>query len=150
MTPLLSGDCEGSDRIRRKNSIQISLDASCVNTLAASRLRDGGAWGGLLLQAWYDRSSGQWCGTSHAKVAAFRIAPFGLAMAASQPDKFVALDLVCYCSAHGSYSLGSWASLFITYVAHKPPNQSMKPTLPLRYNRSVFATTPCRPLSLAR
>ena len=76
--------------------------------------------------------------------------PFGRAMAASQPDKFVALDSVCYCSAHGSYSLGSWASLFITDVAHKPPNQSMKPTLPLRYNRSVFATTPCRPLSLAR
>jgi hypothetical protein len=25
MTPLLSGDCEGSDRIRRKNSIHISL-----------------------------------------------------------------------------------------------------------------------------
>ena len=30
------------------------------------------------------------------------------------------------------------------------PNQSMKPTAPLRNNFSVFATTPCRGLSLSR
>jgi hypothetical protein len=30
------------------------------------------------------------------------------------------------------------------------PNQSMKPTAPWRYNLSVFATTPCRGLSLSR
>jgi len=30
------------------------------------------------------------------------------------------------------------------------PNQSMKPTAPLRSNLSVFATTPCRGLSLSR
>jgi hypothetical protein len=30
------------------------------------------------------------------------------------------------------------------------PNQSMKPTAPLRGNFSVFATTPCRGLSLSR
>ena len=30
------------------------------------------------------------------------------------------------------------------------PNQSMKPTAPLRYDLSVFATTPCRGLSLSR
>ena len=29
-------------------------------------------------------------------------------------------------------------------------NQSMKPTAPLRYNFTVFATTPCRGLSLSR
>jgi hypothetical protein len=29
------------------------------------------------------------------------------------------------------------------------PNQTMKPTAPLRYNFSVFATTPCRGLSLS-
>ncbi len=29
-------------------------------------------------------------------------------------------------------------------------NQSMKPTAPLRNNHSVFATTPCRGLSLSR
>ncbi len=32
----------------------------------------------------------------------------------------------------------------------KKPNQSMKPTAPLRYKFSVFATTPCRGLSLSR
>jgi len=31
-----------------------------------------------------------------------------------------------------------------------PPNQTMKPTAPLRSNFSVFATTPCRGLSLSR
>ena len=31
----------------------------------------------------------------------------------------------------------------------KRPNQSIKPTAPLRYNFSVFATTPCRGLSLS-
>jgi len=30
------------------------------------------------------------------------------------------------------------------------PNQSMKPTAPWRYDFSVFATTPCRGLSLSR
>src|SRR5260370_30571815 len=30
------------------------------------------------------------------------------------------------------------------------PNQSMKPTAPLRRNFGVFATTPCRGLSLSR
>jgi hypothetical protein len=30
------------------------------------------------------------------------------------------------------------------------PNQSMKPTAPLQYNFSVFATTLCRGLSLSR
>jgi len=30
------------------------------------------------------------------------------------------------------------------------PNQTMKPTAPFRYNFSVFATTPCRGLSLSR
>src|SRR6516225_10078326 len=59
------------------------------------------------------------CCTSHC--------PFGRAMAASQPDKFVALGSVCYCSAHGSYSLRSWAFL-VTDVAHKPSSQMMKPT----------------------
>jgi hypothetical protein len=32
----------------------------------------------------------------------------------------------------------------------KKPNQSMKPTAPLRYKLSVFATAPCRGLSLSR
>jgi hypothetical protein len=32
----------------------------------------------------------------------------------------------------------------------KSSNQSMKPTAPLRYDRSVFAPTPCRGLSLSR
>jgi hypothetical protein len=31
-----------------------------------------------------------------------------------------------------------------------PSNQSMKPTAPLRDNFRVFATTPCRGLSLSR
>jgi hypothetical protein len=64
--------------------------------------------------------AGQGCCTSHC--------PFGRAMAASQLDKFVALGSVSYCSAHGSYLLRSWAFLVITDVAHKPSNQSMKPT----------------------
>ncbi len=33
---------------------------------------------------------------------------------------------------------------------HNGSNQSMKPTAPLRYKLSVFATTPCRGLSLSR
>ena len=33
---------------------------------------------------------------------------------------------------------------------HQRPNQSMKPTAPLRNEFSVFATTPCRGLSLSR
>ena len=49
--------------------------------------------------------------------------PFGRAMAASQPDKSVALGSVCYCSAPGSYSLRSWASLVITDPIHKTSNQ---------------------------
>jgi hypothetical protein len=32
----------------------------------------------------------------------------------------------------------------------RSPNQPMKPTAPLRRNLSVFATTPCRGLSLSR
>ena len=37
------------------------------------------------------------------------------------------------------------------FVSHPhPPNQSMKPTAPLRNEFSVFATTPCRGLSLFR
>jgi len=32
----------------------------------------------------------------------------------------------------------------------RQPNQAMKPTAPLRYNFNVFATTPCRGLSLSR
>src|SRR4029077_5750183 len=77
--------------------------------------------------------AGQGCCTSHC--------PFGRAMAASQLDKFVALGSVCYCSAHGSYLLRSWAFLVIPDVAHKPSNQTMKPTAPFRENFSVFATT---------
>src|SRR6187200_2943792 len=50
--------------------------------------------------------AGQDCCTLHC--------PFSRAMAASQPDKFATLGSVCYCSAHGSYSLRSWASLVIT------------------------------------
>src|SRR6516162_2648060 len=45
------------------------------------------------------------CCTSHC--------PFGRAMAASRPDKSVALDSVCYCSAPGFYSLRSSASFVI-------------------------------------
>jgi hypothetical protein len=62
----------------------------------------------------------QGCCTSHC--------PFGRAMAASQPDRFGALGSVCYCSAHGSYSLHSWSSVVITDLAHKASNQSMNPT----------------------
>ena len=47
-------------------------------------------------------------------------------MAASQPDRFVALGSVCYCSAHGSYSPRSWAFL-VTDDAQKPSNQTIKP-----------------------
>src|SRR4026207_2207200 len=36
------------------------------------------------------------------------------------------------------------------FATNPRPNQSMKPTAPLRYNFSVFATTPCRGLFLAR
>jgi hypothetical protein len=35
-------------------------------------------------------------------------------------------------------------------MPRKPSNQPMKPTAPLRNNFSVFATTPCRGLSLSR
>src|SRR5438552_8466714 len=35
-------------------------------------------------------------------------------------------------------------------LPHNRPNQSMKPTAPLRNNFSVFATTPCRGLSPSR
>jgi len=35
-------------------------------------------------------------------------------------------------------------------MERNPSNQSMKPTAPLRDNFSVFATTPCRGLSLSR
>src|SRR6516164_2024126 len=63
--------------------------------------------------------AGQDCCTSHC--------PFSRAMAASQPDKFATLGLVCYCSAHGFYSLHSWASLVIAVLAHKASNHSMKP-----------------------
>jgi hypothetical protein len=50
----------------------------------------------------------------------------------------------------------SWAciagllGLYLDGVACEPSNQSMKPTAPWRYNFSVFATTPCRGLSLSR
>ena len=36
------------------------------------------------------------------------------------------------------------------FATNPSPNQSMKPTAPLRYNFSVFATNPCRGLSLSR
>ena len=39
-----------------------------------------------------------------------------------------------------------WAALLLRVR----PNQSMKPTAPLRCKLSVFATTPCRGLSLSR
>ena len=39
---------------------------------------------------------------------------------------------------------------FIKPIPRKASNQSMKPTAPLRNNFSVFATTPCRGLSLSR
>jgi len=35
-------------------------------------------------------------------------------------------------------------------VERESSNQSMKPTAPWRYNFNVFATTPCRGLSLSR
>jgi len=40
--------------------------------------------------------------------------------------------------------------LFESKQSAKTPNQSMKPTAPLRYGFSVFATTLCRGLSLSR
>jgi len=35
-------------------------------------------------------------------------------------------------------------------IANMRPNQTMKPTTTLWYNLSVFATTPCRGLSISR
>src|SRR6266403_4521984 len=38
----------------------------------------------------------------------------------------------------------------VAYQRTTRPNQTMKPTGPLRYNFIVFVTTPCRGLSLSR
>jgi hypothetical protein len=38
----------------------------------------------------------------------------------------------------------------VNSMDHQGPNQSMKSTAHYRYNFSVFATTPCRGLSLSR
>jgi len=58
--------------------------------------------------------------------------------------------------------MGSWSGLVILALAerdtrkilnvmhHERPNQPMKPTALRRVNFSVFATTPCRGLSLSR
>jgi hypothetical protein len=43
-----------------------------------------------------------------------------------------------------------WAALYTSHMRHSGPNQSMKPTSPLRNNSKMFATTPCRGLSLSR
>jgi hypothetical protein len=46
----------------------------------------------------------------------------------------------------GSFILFFWLASMLPHT----PNLSMKPTAPLRNNSSVFATTPCRGLSLSR
>src|SRR6266446_6668200 len=43
-----------------------------------------------------------------------------------------------------------WAAFYTSHMRHSEPNQSMKPTAPLQNKFSVFATTPCRGLSLSR
>src|SRR5215831_705644 len=73
------------------------------------------------------------CCTSHC--------PFGRVMAASQPDKSVALGSVCYCSAPGSYSLRSWPCLVITDLAHEASNRSMRPTTQVTTNFSVHVNS---------
>ncbi len=43
-----------------------------------------------------------------------------------------------------------WAAFYTSHMQHSGPNQSMKPTAPFGNKSSVFATTPCRGLSLSR
>src|SRR5207302_10844507 len=45
---------------------------------------------------------------------------------------------------------GDFRIIFPRDAFRKRPNQSMKPTAPLRNKSNVFATTPCRGLSLSR
>jgi hypothetical protein len=83
------------------------------------------------------------------------IDPVGCKMA-DDGDPFGARRRACLVPSRFSWYISEFlASALFWYggqfVSHPhPPNQTMKPTAPLRGNFSELATTPCRGLSLSR
>ena len=74
------------------------------------------------------------------------ISQFSGQVASASPNILGTKGLAVPASLNGQKRLPSIINHYSFYRRLTPPNQSMKPTAPLRCKFSLFATTPCRGL----